>query len=463
LTTPGRLLSGREVLRRLVVLAACLVLPRAATALDFTVAERTLGNGLRVLVHEDHSAPVLSSYVFYRSGSRNETRGETGIAHLFEHMMFNGGKKFGPGMFDDLIEGNGGSTNGYTSRDLTAYLNNVPREALPIVLDLESDRMAHLALTKANLEQERGIVMEERRLRIDNTVSGVMNEALYLQAFVRSPYRWNTLGFMADIRQITLAEARAYYERAYAPNNAILVLAGDTTPDAAFAQVERYFGKLARRPPPPPVDDAEPPQDGERRAIVRKNAELPAVLIGYKGVAVQDADRPTLDVVERLLAEGDSSRLHEDLVREHEVATGVYANNAWGIQPELFLVYAQARPGKTAGDLEARIDAVIDALAARPVGEPELRKAKNQLRAELVRELKTVSGKADQIGFFETVFGSWRALLGLEDAWEGVTPADVQRVTGRYLVRPQRTVIVLEPIRAGEPLRDGGAPAGPVS
>src|SRR5262245_44779191 len=199
-------------------------------------------------------------------------------------MMFNGGKKFGPGVFDDLIEGNGGQTNGYTSRDLTAYLNNFPREALPVVLDLESDRMWHLAITPQNLEQERGIVMEERRLRIDNQTSGVMNEALYLHAFVECSYRWNTIGFMADIERITLAEARAYFETYYAPNNATLVLVGDFDSPAALRLVEGYFGPLPRRTPAPPVVAAEPPQDGERRAIVRKQAELPSVLVGYHGV-----------------------------------------------------------------------------------------------------------------------------------------------------------------------------------
>ena len=184
----------------LVLLAALALAPRGGAALELPVVEQTLPNGLRVLLHEDHSAPVVSSYIYFRSGSRNETCGATGIAHLFEHMMFNGGKKYGPGMFDDLIEGHGGSTNGFTMRDCTAYLNNFPREALPIVLDLESDRMAHLAITPQNLEQERGIVMEERRLRIDDQVSGAMNEALYLHAYERSPYRWNTIGFMEDLR-----------------------------------------------------------------------------------------------------------------------------------------------------------------------------------------------------------------------------------------------------------------------
>jgi zinc protease len=449
--------------RLLVALAALAVAARGGGALELPVVETTLPNGLRILVHEDHSAPVVSSYIFYRSGSRNEKRGETGIAHLFEHMMFNGGKKFGPGAFDDQIEGHGGSTNGFTMRDCTAYLNNVPREALPVVLDLESDRMANLALTQQNLEQERGIVMEERRLRVDDQVAGAMNEALYLQAFVESPYRWNTIGFMADLRRITLEQARAYFHTYYAPNNATIVLAGDVEPAAAFALVRRYFGAIARRPDPPSVDASEPPQDGERRAVVRKNAELPAVLIGYHGVAVKDPDRPVLDVLERVLSGGESTRLYEDLVREHELATGVEANNDWGIDPDLFWVYAQARPGKTAAQLEARIDAVMARVAAEPVPADELRKAKNILRADFVKGLKTVSGKANQLGYFQTVFGDYRAMFGLEAAWEAVTADDIRRVAAARLVPTNRTVVVLEPVRSGRPAREGPPKAGAVS
>jgi predicted Zn-dependent peptidase len=427
------------------------------------VVAETLANGLRVLVHEDHSAPVVSSYIFYRSGSRNETRGETGIAHLFEHMMFNGGKKFGPGAFDDQIEGHGGSTNGFTMRDCTAYLNNFPREALPVVLDLESDRMGNLALTKQNLEQERGIVMEERRLRTDDNVSGAMNEALYLQAFVQSPYHWPVVGFMSDLQHITLEQAHAYFHTYYAPNNATLVLAGDVEPRAAIALVRRYFEKIPRHTDPPPIDPSEPPQDGERTAVVRKNAELPAVLIGYHGAPVKDADRPVLDVLEHVLSGGASTRLYQDLIREHEIATGVEANNEWGIDPDLFWVYAQARPGKTAAQLEARIDAVMQRLAAEPVPADELRKAKNVLQADFVKGLKTVSGKANQLGYFQTVFGDYHAMFGLEAAWEAVSADDIRRVAGARLVRTNRTVIVLEPVHTGRPAHEGPPKAGAVS
>ena len=230
----------------------------------------------------------------------------------------------------------------------------------------------------------------------------------------------------------------------------------------AFRLVERYFGAIPRRHPPPPVDSSEPPQDGERRAVVRKNAELPAVMIGYHVPRAVDADRASLDVVERLLGGGESARLHQDLVRRHEVATVVEANDTWGIDPELFWIYAQARPKKTAAALEERIDAVVGELRSKRVPDDELAKAKSQLRSEYVEGLKTVSGKANKLGFFETVFGDYRALFRLEDAWRAVSADDVQRVARTYLDRTHRTVVVLVPVPApgrpasGRPPRPGG-------
>jgi zinc protease len=447
------LLADRHLVNHLAVSGALLFLiamlaaglPSPARAITLPVEAFTLPNGLRVLVHKDTSEPVIASYVFFRAGSRNEQCGATGIAHLFEHMMFNGGKKYPPGVFDDLIEGHGGNTNGYTTRDFTAYLNNFPREALPIVLDLEADRMWHLAITPKNLEQERGIVMEERRLRIDNDVEGAMNEALYLHAYERSPYRWNTVGFMADLRHITLAEAKAYFQTYYAPNNAVIVLSGDVDPAAAHALVLRLFGPIPSHAPPPPVDAEEPEQDGERVIAVRKPAELPAVMIGYRGVTVLDPDRPALDVAARILGAGESSRLSLDLVRTHEVATSASADLRWGIDRDLFLVYAQAKPGKTADEMTRRIDDGIAALARGPVTPEELARAKRLLRMELVKGLKTANGKANQLGFFEVVLGDYRKLFDLEAGWDAVTAADVQRVTSTYLVPAKRTRVVLEP------------------
>jgi zinc protease len=432
-------------------LVGLLVVGLATRAVAFTLAveRHELSNGMRVLLHEDHSVPTVSSYVFYRVGSSYENYGHTGLAHLFEHMMFNGSKKFGPGAFDDAIEGSGGSTNGYTTRDFTAYLNDFPSEALPVVLDLESDRMAHLLITPENLAQERGIVMEERRLRIDESVSGSMYEALYLQAFVESSYRWHPIGFMADLRRITLASATQFFRTYYVPSNATLVLAGDFEAPRALALVKQYFEPIPRgRPVVPPVV-VEPLQAGERHVVVRKPAELPAVLVGYQAVSVSHPDRPALDVVAKLLTGGRSAFLTERLVRDEEIATTVEADLTWSRFQDLFVIEAQARPGGTAAALLRSLTTALRELTDRAIDERALARAKRQMRADYVRGLQRVSGKANQLGFFDVVFGDYRAMFALEAQWNAVTAADVQRVVRTYLVPSRQTVVEVDPETGG--------------
>ena len=418
---------------------------RPVTALEIPVVEYELSNGLQLLVHEDHQAPVVASYIFYRSGSGNEQIGHTGIAHLFEHMMFNGSQKYGAGTFDDLIEGAGGSTNGFTTRDFTVYLNDFPPEALDIVLGLEADRMANLLLTARNLEQERGIVKEERRLRIDNDVLATMNEQLYLLGLVASPYRWDTVGFMADLDAITLESARAYFARYYAPNNATLVLAGDVESNEAHRAVVRAFGRIPAAEPPPAVLNVEPRQLGARRAIVYKEAELPALLIGYRAVAAAASERPALDVLDVLLSGGESSRLHRRLVYESELATTAWTSFGWLRHPGMFLVYAQARPDSDIEAVEDGVLAVLKTAREEEPGERELRKAKNIMLSSHVRGMKTVGGKARQLGYYNALFGDYRALFRVEAEWEAVTAEDVVRVAKTYLTPRNSTTIVLVP------------------
>jgi predicted Zn-dependent peptidase len=318
-----------------------------------------------------------------------------------------------------------------------------------VVLDLESDRMRNLLITPQNLAQERGIVMEERRLRVENAVAGAMYEALYLHAFTASSYRWHPIGFMADLERITLASASRFFRTYYVPNNATMVLAGDFDPPAALALVRQYFDSIPRgRPVVPPVV-IEPAQEGERRVEVRRPAELPALLIAYQGVPVAHPDRAALDVAAKLLAGGRSAILSERLVREEELATGVDADLTWGRHQEVFVIDAQARPGRTAREVLRSITTVLRELGAGPVDERALARAKRQMRADYVRGLQRVSGKANQLGFFDVVFGDYRAMFAVEAQWNAVTAADVQRVVRTYLVPPRRTVVELVPQAGG--------------
>ena len=437
--------SQRARFPTLAALALGFATARGAEALEIPVVEYRLPNGLQLVMHEDHSVPAVASYLFVRSGSGNERSGETGIAHLFEHMMFNGSARFGAGTFDDLIEGAGGSTNGFTTRDFTVYLNHFPPEALDLVLELEADRMAHLIITPASLEQERGIVKEERRLRVDNDPMATMDEHLFLQAFVESPYRWSIIGFMADLNAITLEEARAYFRTYYAPGNATLVLAGDLEAARAHRAVLRTLGKVPARPLPPPVLNAEPPQLGPRRARVRMAAELPAVLVGYQAPPATSPDRAALDVLDALLSSGDSSRLHRRLVYEKEIATVVWTSYTWLKHTGLFEIYAQARPGVAVGEVERELLEVLAEMARTAPDEQELRKAKNILSTDHVRGMKTVGGKAQRIGYYRELFGDYRAMFQVESQWEAVSAADVVRVAQTYLTSRRRTTITLVP------------------
>jgi zinc protease len=464
----GRWGEARLRARGMALVVAAAVSMGAAPArakVDVPVQKTKLRNGLTVLVHEDRDLPVVSLYLFFRTGSRNERPGITGISHLFEHMMFNGGEHT-VGKFDEIIEGNGGSTNGYTTRDFTAYLESFPPPALERVLWLEADRMRALAITPKNLEQERGIVKEERRLRTDDDPGGKVYEEIYLLAYAASTYRWGPIGFMADIEAITLADAQHYFRTYYAPNNATLVLAGALTPADGFALAERYFGDIPSQEPPPPVVNVEPPSVGPKRLELRKVAELPALAIAYHAVDAKHADRPALDVLQTILGHGQSSRLHRSVVRARELATDVDVSFNWGIDPELFWLYAQVRPGKTVAALAQAIEAEITKLRDRAPDERELRKAKNILQADYVRSLSSLSGKANQLGFYETVFGDYREMFNEVDRVEAVTAADVQRVARTYLVDRTRATVELIPERpppGAPPPRPASPPAAGVT
>src|SRR5512140_2015387 len=312
---------------------------KASTArvLDLdALRSHTLPNGLRVRVLPERSAPTVSFYTFFQVGSRNERLGLTGISHLFEHMMFNGAAKYGPKEFDRVLESSGGHSNAYTSNDLTAYYEDFAAEALDTVVDLESDRMRSLRLTDEALEQEREVVKEERRLRTENSIFGRMEEQLESLVFLAHPYRWPVIGWMDDIQRISRQDCERFFRTYYAPSNAAIYCVGDVDADATLALVERAYGDIPRGPAPAPVPTGEPPQRGERRAVVRYPAQAPALLAGWRGPAAQSPDAAALDLLQVILAVGEMSRLRKRMVITAELAVSVTISWAWRIDPGVF-------------------------------------------------------------------------------------------------------------------------------
>lgn len=417
-----------------------------ALAQELKIDRHVLGNGLTVYTHEEHSAPLMSFYVFYNVGSVNEHLGITGISHLFEHMMFNGSAHVKPKEFDFKLEAAGGSSNGYTVRDYTAYTETFPPEAIDLILELESDRMASMTINDANLEQERGIVKEERRLRTDNDNGGKLDEILWLQAFTAHPYRNPVVGFMEDLNNIKLQDVRNYFDTYYTPNNAVVVVTGDFSTPELMKKIEKSFANVKKGPEVPRWYGFEPVQAGERRAVVRRDAELPMVMTGWHAPGANNqADVAAVDIALSLLGQGDSSRLYQSLVAEQEVAVGVQAWCETLEGDSLAVALLQVAPGKDPARAEEALYAQIDALIKEPIPEAEVQKARNQQRAGMLRQLKTVDGWANMIGYHAMIFGDPMALGALIDARDKVTAADVKRVLKQYFTRENRTVVTLIP------------------
>ena len=417
--------------------------PSPLFELDATVT--TLDNGLKVILLEDHSAPVISRYTFFRVGSRNERPGITGISHFMEHMMFNGAGKYGPKEFDRVLEANGGTSNAFTSKDMTAYYEDIASDILELTFDLDSDRIKSLALDPKYIESEMGVVMEERRNSIDNSIDGAMYEELYALAFKAHPYRWPVLGWMSDLEGIDRNDCVNYFRTYYAPDNAVLIVAGDFDSGEALELIHRYYDDIPVQEPPAPVRTVEPEQWGERRAEVRKAAELPAVMIAYLVPGMQSDDFFALEILQGVLTTGRSSRLYRLLVRDLEIALSVYTEYSWRIDPDLFYFDVKMKPGHTTAEAEDAIYAAVDSLIANGVTEEELARARKQIAVNLVRRMQTVNGKASMIGRAELLLGDYHGLFRLREGYDAVTVDDVKRVAEKYLRSGRRNVVTLVP------------------
>jgi len=441
--------SARGVVAALLLVlfgAAAAPPPAAAALADLLVPEEgRLKNGLRVYTLADPTAAVATFQVWYDVGSRNERPGITGLTHLFEHLMFKGSKNVGPEEHTRLIQAVGGMDNAFTTWDVTVYWANVPPDQLDLIARLEAERMGTLRLTDENLKSEREVVKEERRYRVeDNPIAQAVEEMTAL-AFVAHPYQWPTLGWMSDLDALTLADAQDYYATHYAPDKAALIVCGPVTHAQVMGLAQKHFAKLKPGKPAPPVSTVEPEQRGERRAVVNANAQLPVVIAGYKIPPDSSADLPALEVVSRILSQGQSSRLYKKLVYEDQTALFAGGVALGRKDPGLFYAFAAVKPGKERAAVEDTLFAVIDRLGREGPTDEEMGKAKNQAESDFVFGLETPQNRADALGNALLVGGDARRAGRKLEEIRAVTPADVQRVVNTYLVADQRTVVWVVP------------------
>ncbi len=416
----------------------------------YPVERYTLDNGLTVLLHQDRTVPVICFWQWYKVGSRNEHQGITGLSHFFEHMMFNGSKNVPPKEYDRQLESRGAYSNAFTSHDMTAYYEEGGKDAFDKMLELDADRMRELSLLPDLLKSEVEVVREERRFRTDNSVPGLLDEALYSTAFQASPYGWPVVGWMKDLERITRDEMVDYFRTYYAPNNCILVVVGDFETAEAKARIAHWFGSIPRQTPPKPPVNSEPEQKGERRIEVRYPAETVAFNVGYKAAGVASDDQWTLDILSQVLAGGESSRLHQALVYQQQIALSANASYNAGMEPGLFEFYVELKPGQKVADGEKALYAEIERLATDGPTERELQKARNQAEAGFISALKTNNGAGRTLGFYEHVHGDYNKMFSAIDRYRAVTAADCRRVAKQVFDAQRRTVAFLTPLEVGK-------------
>jgi zinc protease len=432
---------------RLVLLAMALLVggSSAGFAQGFVVKSHTLANGMKILVQEDHSIPNVALFVFYRIGSRNERPGTTGISHFFEHMMFNGAKKYGPGEFDRAMEAAGGSNNAYTSQNITAYMEWFPRSTLELIFELEADRIENLTFVPAVIESERGVITSERRMSVDGNNARLLDEQLWATAFTAHPYQWPVVGWMSDIQSWSMDDLKNHFRAGYSPSNATMVVSGDVTLEEIVKLAQKYIEPIPSAAPPPPVRTQEPEQLGERRIVVRKFAQLPILEIGYHVPATSNPDYYPLQVLETILFSGQSSRLYRRLVDKDQLALSVSGGSDFAFDPTLFTISAQPKAGVDPATVEKAIYEELARIAADAVTDAEMDKAKNILLSSFYGQVRTIGGRSNAIGTYEVFFGDYRKLFSAADDFATVTRVDVQRVAKQYFTDRNRTVATLVP------------------
>jgi zinc protease len=424
-------------------------------AVQAEVFERTLANGLKVVVKEDHRAPVIVQQIWYKAGSMDERTGVTGIAHVLEHLMFKGTASVPAGEFSKRIAAAGGRENAFTSYDYTAYFQQLHKSKLALAMQLESDRMRNLSLAPAEFAKEVKVVMEERRWRTDDEAHALLQEKMMAAIYQQHPYQHPVIGWMDDLTALTVGDAKAWYDRWYAPNNATLVIAGDVKAAEVFALAQKYYGAIPKRAMPPRRNYDEPKQLGIKRLVVKAPAELPHLVMSFRAPVLRDPAQDwqpyAMEVLAGVLDGNESARLNKHLVREQQVASGVgvgYDSFARG--PGLFVLEATPSEGKTVIDVEIALRREIEQLVKDGVSDEELRRVKAQVMAGEVYKRDSLFYQAMQIGQLESIGLGHRAVPLMLERLQAVTAEQVRQVAAEFLQDDSLTVAVLDP----QPLSD---------
>jgi zinc protease len=424
----------------------------------FPVEKYTLPNGLTVLLTEDHSVPLVSYHTWFRVGSKDEEPGYTGIAHLFEHMMFKGAKRYSDEQFDRVLQANGASNNAFTTYDFTGYYEDLPSSKLELVIDIESDRMQSLQVTEEHLKSERDVVKEERRFRVDNNPSGILRETLYGVAYRVHPYRWPVIGYMADLTNINLQKSIEFYRQNYAPNNAVIVVSGDFNSADAKKLIEKYYGAIPRQDINRRVRPPEPAVGASRSQTVYRDVQNTMFAIAYHAPKAGDDDGYALDLLANILARGASSRLYKRLVYKAQIATSVNAFNYSKMDSGLFEIHVSMKPRQDSGSAQRAIYGEVFRTRNVLVTDAELEMAKNQTMKDYVDGLKTAHGRAEQLMTNEILFGDYTRLFSDLDRYNRVTAEQIRSAAKKYLSPEKSIVAILKP---GKGKAAGAAPQKP--
>ncbi|MEP6514284.1 MAG: pitrilysin family protein, partial [Parafilimonas sp.] len=404
----------------------------------------TLSNGMKILVMEDNSIPNANMYLFYKVGSRNEYTGITGLSHFFEHMMFNGAKKYGPKMLDKVMEFNGGANNAYTTENVTVYTDWFPASKLELIFDIEADRIANLAFDSAMIESEREVVHSEWRTDFENSPWEPLSEAVVGMAFNQHPYHWPVIGYESDIKNWKKEDLQKYFKTYYAPNNCVVVITGNTTFDQVKNLAHKYMEPIPAQTPPDPVHIVEPPQTGERRVMVQKDVTTPYIIIAWHVPETKNKDYYALDVLNAVLSAGNSSRLYSAIVDKKQLATDISSDLPLSFDPFAWYIYAECNEGIKATDVENAVYDEIEKVKKDGITEMELQKVKNQKLMEFYSDVETINGKSQNIGDYEVFFGDYKKMFDAPAEYNKVTVDDVKRVANQYLKKSNRTVGILQ-------------------